>query len=182
MTLIKVVYCMRGVLKILRRLPAVVAFTIAFPSHKEFEGFTKHACVSHMVNLVFLFTFNLHWLRMLRLCVSDYYFSPLFPLPCLVDCAPPPLSSTCFTLALTVLHMRASVPADVHPLCTVHARISSPLPYVSLHRLCTLPNPLTCVVPRPLYALLWYKYWTFLSCILQTRLLEQSSSIPLLVR
>ena len=90
---------------------------------------------------------------MLRLCVLDYYFSPLFPLPCLVDCAPPPLSITCFTLALTVLYMRAPVSADVHPLCTVHARISSPLPYVSLHLPCTLPNPLTCVVPRPLYVL-----------------------------
>ena len=95
--------------------------------------------------------YNRH--QVLRLCVLDYYFSPLFPLPCLVDCAPPPLSITCFTFALTVLHMRASVSADVHPLCTVHARISSPLPYVSLHLPCTLPNPLTCVVPRPLYAL-----------------------------
>ena len=62
MTLIKVVYCVRGVLKIPRRLPAVLAFAVAFPSHKEFESFTKHACITHMVNLVFLFTFNLHWL------------------------------------------------------------------------------------------------------------------------
>ena len=90
---------------------------------------------------------------MLRSCVPDYYFSPLFPLPCLVDCAPSLLSITCLTLAFTVLHTRASVPADVHPLCTVHARISSPLPYVSLHLPCTLPYLLTCVVPRPLYAL-----------------------------
>ena len=62
MTLVKVVYRMRGVLKILRRLPAVIALTVAFPSHKEFEGFFKHACVAYMVNLVFLFTFNLYWL------------------------------------------------------------------------------------------------------------------------
>ena len=27
---------------------------------------------------------------MLRLCVSDYYFLPLSPFPCLVDCAPSP--------------------------------------------------------------------------------------------
>ena len=63
MTLVKVVYRARGVLKILRRLPAVVAFAVALPSHKEFEGFIKHACITHMVYLVFLFTFNLHWLR-----------------------------------------------------------------------------------------------------------------------
>ena len=62
MTLVKVVYRMWGVLKILRRLPAVITLAIAFPSHKEFEGFTKHVCVTHVVNLVFLFTFNLHWL------------------------------------------------------------------------------------------------------------------------
>ena len=72
---------------------------------------------------------------------------------CLVDCAPSPLSITCLTLALTVLPTHASVPADVHPLCPFCARISSPLPYVSLHRLCMLPDPLTCVTPRPLYAL-----------------------------
>ena len=71
---------------------------------------------------------------------------------CLADCAPPPLSITCLTLALTVPPTRASVPADVHPLCPLCARTSSPLPYVSLHLLCTLPDPLTCVVPRPLYA------------------------------
>ena len=53
---------MQGVLKILCRLPAVVTFTIAFPLHKEFEGSTKYACIAHMVNLVFFFTFNLHWL------------------------------------------------------------------------------------------------------------------------
>ena len=74
------------------------------------------------------------------------------PLLCLADCAPSLLSITCLTLAFTVPHTHASVPADVHPLCTVHARISSPLPYVSLHPLCTPPYPLTCVVPRPLYA------------------------------
>ena len=33
MTLVKVVYCMRGVLKILRRLPAVVTLAVAFPSY-----------------------------------------------------------------------------------------------------------------------------------------------------
>ena len=71
---------------------------------------------------------------------------------CLVDCAPPPLSITCLTLALTVPSTCASVPADVHPLCPLCAHISSPLPYVSLHLMCMLPDPLTCVVPRPLYA------------------------------
>ena len=70
---------------------------------------------------------------------------------CLADCAPPPLSITCPILAPTVLPTCASVPADVHPLCPFCARISSPLPYVPLHHLCTLPDPLTCVVPRPLY-------------------------------
>ena len=54
---------MRGIFKILCRLPPVNTFAIAFPSHKEFEGFTKHARIMHMVYLVFLFTFNLHWLR-----------------------------------------------------------------------------------------------------------------------
>ena len=68
---------------------------------------------------------------------------------CLVDCAPSLLSITCLTFAFTALPTRASVPADVHPLCTVPARISSPLPYVSSHPLCTPPYPLTCVVPRP---------------------------------
>jgi hypothetical protein len=61
----------------------------------------------------------------------------------------PPLSITCLTLALTVLLMRASVPADVHPCVPLCVRISSPLPYGSLHLLCTLSDPLTCVVPRP---------------------------------
>ena len=42
---------------------------------------------------------------------------------CLADCALSPLSITCLTLALTVLYMRASVPADVHPLCTYYACI-----------------------------------------------------------
>ena len=61
--LVKVIYRMRGVLKIFCRLPAVIAFTIAFPSHKEFEGSAEHAHIAHMVYLIFLFTFNLHWLR-----------------------------------------------------------------------------------------------------------------------
>ena len=64
-----------------------------------------------------------------------------------------PYLLTCLTLAPTVLPTRASVPADVHLLCPLCARISSPLPYVSLHLLCTLPDPLTCVTPCPLYAL-----------------------------
>ena len=51
-------------------------------------------------------------------------------------CAFPPLSITRPTLTLTVLFMRASVPADVHPLCPLYARISSLLLYVSLHLLC----------------------------------------------
>ena len=62
MTLVKVIYRVWGVLQILCRLPAVIAFAIALPSHKEFEGFTKHAHIAHMVNLIFLFTFNPHWL------------------------------------------------------------------------------------------------------------------------
>jgi hypothetical protein len=71
---------------------------------------------------------------------------------CLADCALSPLSITCLTLAFTVLPTRASVPADVHPLCPLCARISSPLPYVPLHRLCMLSGLPTCVTPRPLYA------------------------------
>ena len=63
-----------------------------------------------------------------------------------------PLSITCPTLALTVLPMHASVSADVHRSCPSYAHPSSLLPYVSLHRLCMLPDPLTCVTPRPLYA------------------------------
>ena len=50
-----------------------------------------------------------------------------------------PLSITHPTLTPAVPLMRASVPADVHPLCPLYAHISSPLPYVSLHLLCTLP-------------------------------------------
>ena len=73
---------------------------------------------------------------------------------CLADCVLPlPLSITRSILIFAVLLMRASVPADVHPSCPLCARISSPSPYVSLHPLCTLPDPLTCVIPRPLYAL-----------------------------
>ena len=64
---------------------------------------------------------------------------------------PPPLSITCLTLTLTVLPTCASVPADVHPLCPSYVHLSSWLPYVSLHLLCTLPDPLTCVIPCPLY-------------------------------
>ena len=60
MTLVKVVYHMWGIFKILCRLLAVIALAIAFPSHKEFEGFSKHVCITYMVNLIFLFTFNLH--------------------------------------------------------------------------------------------------------------------------
>ena len=71
---------------------------------------------------------------------------------CLADCVPPPLSITCPIPTLTVPPMRASVPADVHLSCPLCACISSLLLYVSLHLLCTLPDPLTCVVPRPLYA------------------------------
>ena len=59
---------------------------------------------------------------------------------------------TRLTLVATVLLTHASAPADAPPLCIVHACISSPLPYVSLHLLCTPPDPLTCVVPCPLYA------------------------------
>ena len=49
----------------------------------------------------------------------------------IADYAPSLLSITCLTLALTVLHTRASVPADVHPLCTVHARF--PHRYLMYH-------------------------------------------------
>ena len=71
---------------------------------------------------------------------------------CLANCALSPLSITCLTLALTVLPTRASVPANMHPSCPSYAHPSSLLPYVSLHHWCTLPDPLTCVTPRPLYA------------------------------
>ena len=60
---------------------------------------------------------------------------------CLADCVLLPLSITRPTPTFAVLLMRASVPADVHPSCPPYARISSPLPYVSLHPLCTLPDP-----------------------------------------
>ena len=46
------------------------------------------------------------------------------------------LSITCFTLTITVLAMRAPVPVDTRPLCTLCTRISSLLPYVSWHDLC----------------------------------------------
>jgi hypothetical protein len=72
---------------------------------------------------------------------------------CLADCALLPLSITRPIPTSAIPLMRASVPADVHPSCPFYARISSPLPYVSLHPLCTLPDPLTCVIPRPLYTL-----------------------------
>ena len=81
---------------------------------------------------------------------SPYYG----PLPCLADCAPSLLSITCFTLALTVLHTRASVPVDVHLLCTFHAHISSPLPYVSSHPLCTSPYPPNMCSTTPLIRIL----------------------------
>ena len=72
-----------------------------------------------------------------RLGLSFFFSIPSPPspyhryLPCLVDCAPSLLSITCLTLALTVLHTHASVPADVHPLCTFHARI--PHRYLMYH-------------------------------------------------
>ena len=72
---------------------------------------------------------------------------------CLADCAPFPLSITRPIPTFAVPFMCASVPADVHSSCPLHAHISSPLPYVSPHFLCTPPDPLTYVTPRPLYAL-----------------------------
>ena len=45
------------------------------------------------------------------------------PLLALRTARPSLLSITCFILALTVPHTRASVPADVHLLCAVHARL-----------------------------------------------------------
>ena len=71
---------------------------------------------------------------------------------CLADCALPLLSITCLTLTLTVLPTCASVPADVHLSCPSNARLSSLLPYVSLHHLCALLDPSRCVTPCPLYA------------------------------
>ena len=62
-----------------------------------------------------------------------------------------PYLLTCLTLTLTVPSTRTSVPADVHLLCPLCAHISSLLPYVSLHLPCMFPDPLTYVVPRPLY-------------------------------
>ena len=96
---------------------------------------------------------------------SFTYPSPFsFPIYCTMDtlpsllvmpcelCPSPLLSITHLTLTLTVLPTRASVPADVHLSCPSNTRLSSLLPYVSLHCLCTLPDPPTCVTPRPLYA------------------------------
>ena len=77
-----------------------------------------------------------------------------------------PLSITCFTFTATLPFMHASVPTDARPLCTLCACISSPLPYVSLHRWCTLSAPFTCVLPRPLCLLQWYKYWTMFCLVL----------------
>ena len=85
---------------------------------------------------------------------SPYYGHPSFVPWCLVNGAPSFLSITCLTLAFTVLHTRASVPADVRPLCTVHACISSPLPYVSLHLLCTPPDPPNMCSTTPLVRVL----------------------------
>ena len=68
------------------------------------------------------------------------------------DCAPPPLSIACLTLAVAIPSTRTSVPTDVHPSCPSYAPLSSLLPYVLSHLWCVLPNPLTCVTPRPLYA------------------------------
>ena len=108
----------------------------------------------------------------------DYYFlSPtLFPLPYSTTDTLPSLlvNALSWTYLLTprqrqdalrtvrpspyLLHASPSPPLyylRVHQyllMCTLCARISSPLPYVSLHLLCTLPGRLTCVVPRPLYA------------------------------
>jgi hypothetical protein len=53
----------------------------------------------------------------------DYYFSPLFPPFALRTVRLSLLSITCLILAFTVPHTRASVPTDVHPLCTIHARL-----------------------------------------------------------
>ena len=69
---------------------------------------------------------------------------------CLIDYVPPPLSITCFTFTFTVSFTCASVSADAHPLCPLCVHISLLLPYVSLHRWCTLSAPLTCVLPCPL--------------------------------
>ena len=76
------------------------------------------------------------------------------PLLCLADCVPSPYLFTCLTLAFTVPHTRASVPTDVHPLCTFHACTSSPLPYVSLHPLCTSPYPPNMCSTTPLVRVL----------------------------
>ena len=82
---------------------------------------------------------------------SFIYLSPFsFPIYCTMDtlpsllvmpcglCPSPLLSITHLTLTLTVPPTHASVPADVHLSCPSDARLSSLLPYVSLHRLCML--------------------------------------------
>ena len=117
------------------------------------------------VRLGLLFSFHLFPISpsLLLLYYGHSSFAPCYSLKldlpsdtetgtrCLVDCAPPPLSITCLTLALTVPSTRASVPADVHPLCPSYAPSSSLLPYVSSHHWCAPSNPLTCVTPCPLY-------------------------------
>ena len=99
----------------------------------------------------------------LRHYFSFIYLSP-FPIYCTMDtlpsllvmpcglCSSPLLSITHLTLTLTIPPTRASVPTDVHLSCPSNARLASLLPYVSLHHLCTLPDPPTCVIPHPLYA------------------------------
>ena len=56
---------------------------------------------------------------------------------CLADYAPSPLSITCLTLTLTVLPTCASVPADVHPLCTLGAPFVPVPPHRCLMYHCT---------------------------------------------
>ena len=91
----------------------------------------------------------------------DYYFSSHFLSPFTV-LRIPPLPRGLRTLLSYLLHalpppllyyIRAHQYLLMCTLCAPFMPVlSSPLPYVSLHPLCTPPYPLTCVVPRPLYA------------------------------
>ena len=131
--------------------------------HRRGTKGAHQQCYDRTSQTILFFPFHLFLSPYLSLYNGHPPFAPCYGLEldlfsdtktgtrCLADCAPPPLSITCPTLALTVPSTRASVPADVHLLCPSHARLSSLLPYVSLHRSCMLPDPLTCVTPHPLY-------------------------------
>ena len=137
-------------------------------------GLREPSVMTVRLGLLFFFTLPLFPLRVvaapLAACNSlelDYPLIPRLGQDALRTVhLPLPLSITCFTFTATVPFMHASVPADARPLCTLCARISSPLPYVSLHRWCTLSAPFTCVLPCPLCLPQWYKYWTMFCLVL----------------